>query len=98
MCEEQSVDDLNVDFRIQVEPRYNELLYHEDLGKQTIFFAPNNSKIKGREAQFNKTSIYRRYIASPMALCYIEVPLCKKGFDTACAQQFRIFFQFHKHV
>ena len=57
MCEEQSVDDLNVDFRIQVEPRYNELLYHDDLGKRTIFFAPNNSKIKGREAQFNKTSI-----------------------------------------
>ena len=54
MCEEQSVDDLNVDFRIQVEPRYNELLYHEDLGKRTIFFAPNNSKIKGREAQFKK--------------------------------------------
>ena len=58
MCEEQSVDDLNVDFRIQVEPRYNELLYHEDLGKRTIFFAPNNSKIKGREAQFKKKHRY----------------------------------------
>ena len=51
MCEEQSVDDLNV------EPRYNELLYHEDLGERTIFLAPNKSKIKGREAKFNKTSI-----------------------------------------
>ena len=57
MCEEQSVHDLHVDFRIQVEPRYIELLHREDLGKRTIFFAPNNSKIKGREAQFNKTSI-----------------------------------------
>ena len=53
MCEEQSVDDLNMDFRIQVEPRYNELLYHEDLGKRTIFFAPNNSKI--REERLNLT-------------------------------------------
>ena len=40
MCEEQSVDDLNVDFRVPVELRYNELLYHEDLGKRTIFLPP----------------------------------------------------------
>ena len=40
------------------------------------FLYPSNSKIYEKEPRYNKTSVWRTNFASPLALHYIEVPLC----------------------
>ena len=56
-----------------VEPHYNEPLYNEFLG-------PVNGNTYEKEPRHNRTSLERTNLASPLALHYIEVPLCSSVF------------------
>ena len=51
-----------------------------------------NSRICGKEPQYNETSLLRTYFVGPLALCYIEVPLC------SVALAYNILFFFRKVV
>ena len=61
-----------------MELRYNEPLYNKAFDITIDFSYPSNSKVYGKEPRYNETSLQRTHFASPLALCYIEVPLhCK---------------------
>ena len=40
------------------------------------FLNSSNGKIDEKEPRYNETSIQRTNFASPLALSYVEVPLC----------------------
>ena len=49
--------------------------YNKVLGITNNFPGPsNNSKIYGKEPWYNETLLKRIYFASPLVLCYMEVP------------------------
>ena len=56
--------------------RFNEPLYNEVLGIKNYFLYFSNSRIYEKEPRHNETSLLRSQFASPLALHYIEVPLC----------------------
>ena len=59
-----------------MEPRYNKPLYSKVLGITNDFLHPRNSKIYGKEPGYNQTLLKRtNNFASPLALCYINLPL-----------------------
>ena len=58
-----------------MEPWYNKLLYKEVLCITNDFLYPSNSKIYGEEPWYNETLLQLTNFASPLALCYIKVPL-----------------------
>ena len=59
-----------------VKSRCNEPLYNEVLGIKNYLLYLSNSKIYEKEPRYNETSLSRTQFASPLALHYIEVPLC----------------------
>ena len=58
-----------------MEPRYNEPLHNDVLGITNDFPYTSYSKMYENSPGFNETSVQRADFASPLALCYIEVPL-----------------------
>ena len=58
-----------------LESGYNEPLHIKVIGITNSFLCPNNNKMYGKEPQYSKTSLARTNFPSPLALCYIEVPL-----------------------
>ena len=63
-----------------VEPHYYEPLYNEAIDIMNEFLYPSNSNTYGKEPRYNGTSLERTNLASPLALHYIEVPLCSSVF------------------
>ena len=59
-----------------VKSRCNEPLYNEVLGIKNYLLYLSNSKIYEKLPRYNETSLSRTQFASPLALHYMEVPLC----------------------
>ena len=56
-----------------MEPRYNELLYNEDLGIRNDFLYPSNSKIYEKEQNLDIANKFCQSLAP--SIRYIELPL-----------------------
>ena len=83
-----------------MKPRCYEPLYNEVLAIKNYFLYLSNSKIYEKETRYNGTSLSRTQFASPLALRYIEVPLCGTVIpgSTSCERIMRSMFATLSHI